>query len=84
MAQKEAKYTLTGNLHTLHYWAYEAIPEIGMRFRSNQGIRVPRMHSWSSNVLIMGKDIEAVLNKKTVTFYYLTFINVFYIILENW
>ena len=84
VAQKEAKYTLTGNLHTLHYWAYEAIPEIGMRFGSNQGIRVPRMHSWSSNVLIMGKDIEAVLNKKTVTFYYLSFINVFYIILEYW
>ena len=28
VAQKEAKYTLTGNLHTLHYWPYEAFPEI--------------------------------------------------------
>ena len=32
VVQKEAKYSLSGNLHAVQYWAYEAISEIGQQF----------------------------------------------------
>lgn len=67
VAQKEAKYTLTGNLHSLRYWAYEAIPEVGLAFGANEGIHMHRMHSWSSSDVIMTKDVDKILKKKTVT-----------------
>ena len=66
--QKEAKYSLSGNLHAVQYWAFEAIPEIGQQFGNNAGVRVPRMNSWSSTRVITRKDVEKILLKKTVIY----------------
>ena len=66
--QKEAKYSLPGNLHAVQYWAFEAIPEIGQQFGNNIGVRVPRMLSWSSVRVVTRKDVEKVFLKKTVIY----------------
>jgi len=66
--QKEAKYSLSGNLHAVQYWAFEAISEIGQQFGNNAGVRVPRMNSWSSTRVITRKDVEKILLKKTVIY----------------
>lgn len=69
VTQKKAKYTLTGNLHIVHYCTSEAISLIGIQFHINAGKKVPRMHTWSSNVVIMSKDVDEILSEKTVATY---------------
>ena len=63
----EAKYTVYGYVVALQYWAYEAIVQLGSKYATNFGIKVPRILSWTSNQVLQARDVVVDLKKKKVS-----------------
>ena len=60
----KAKYTIYGYAIALQYWAYEAIVQLGSKYATSLGVKTPRMLSWTSNQVIIARDLAKDLKRK--------------------
>ena len=65
--QPEAKYTVYGYAMALQYWAYEALPNVGILAAEKVGTFFPRMLSWKSNKTPTTKQLSSLLTRKNVS-----------------
>ena len=79
----KAKYIVYDFVLSLQYLDYEAIVQLGTKYATNLGVKIPRMLSWTANTILQAKEVGDELKKKKVGYKLYLFLASIYLSVFN-